>query len=244
MENKLDKLFRDKLAHQSLQPSSQAWEKLVLGTSTSSSKSRFVWGWRIAAVIAMAGLIGWYASDQAVSSEQLPMAKETLDGKKQEILKDELNTNQQKVSDNAIVVPVNPKAKSESSEQQKRLDQPMSKRNNPAVQLALAEEVGVLDEPEQPVEIIASVEEEIIPAVIAEPTVKSAQEKTMVIVYSLASVEAQPQVVVEKTNGLKRAIAFAKDVKGGETTLASVRDWKDNFFGSDEQARVEKQNNN
>ncbi len=244
MENKLDKLFRDKLAHQSLQPSAQAWEKVALGASNSPSKSRFVWAWRIAAVIAMAGFIGWYAFDKASSSEQLPMAKEASDGKKQEIVKDALKANQEKVSDNSIVVPVNPKIKSESSEQQKKLDQLMSKKNNPAVQLALAEEVRVLDEPDHQVETIASVEEEIKPTVVEEITATTVQEKTMVIVYSLATVEAQPDVVVEKTNGLKKAIAFAKDVKGGETTLASVRDWKDNFFGSDEQARVEKQNNN
>jgi hypothetical protein len=216
----------------------------VLGTSNSPNKSRFVWAWRIAAVIAMAGFIGWYAFDKAVSSDQLPMAKEASGEKKQEILKDALNINQEKASDNSIVVPVNPKTKSESSGQQKKLDQFMSKKSNPTVQLAITEEVGVLDELDQQEEVIASVEEEIKPTVMAEVIATSVQEKTMVIVYSLATVEAQPELAVEKTNGFKKAIAFAKDVKGGETTLASVRDWKDNFFGSDEQARVEKQNNN
>jgi hypothetical protein len=53
------------------------------------------------------------------------------------------------------------------------------------------------------------------------------------------------EVETAKASTFKKVIEFAKDVKGGETTtLASVRNWKDNLFGSEEQTRVEKHHNN
>jgi hypothetical protein len=69
-------------------------------------------------------------------------------------------------------------------------------------------------------------------------------EKTTVIVYTLAAVESKPAEETAKVKPLQRMLTFAKDVKGGETTLASVRDWKDNFLGVDETSRREKQNRN
>ena len=54
-----------------------------------------------------------------------------------------------------------------------------------------------------------------------EPIPQLKPEKTMVIVYNLTSVEPR-QVETSKINGFKRVIEFAKNVKSGESTLASV----------------------
>lgn len=73
---------------------------------------------------------------------------------------------------------------------------------------------------------------------------KVEQQKTRVLVYSLAAVESKPMEEPAKAKPFQRMLTFAKEVKGGETTLASVRNWKDNFLGVDESIRIEKQISN
>ncbi len=252
MENKLDKLFRDKLENHSIQPPANAWGKSPLtpeggmGTVTSEfdnsnvsvgvppSGVRGSWGWRIAAAIALAGFIGWYVFDASTSKEQLPVAKETTTEKKSEEVKvDQNNAEEKKEVKKETVVP--PKQKTFQEFKKPVQSVPLAK---------LEKKEEVIQEEHQPVETIASVEEVKETPVLVEPAVQPKQEKTLVIVYSLASVEPKQEVEPVKTKGIKKVIEFAKDVKGGETTLASVRDWKDNFFGADEKTRTEKQKSN
>jgi hypothetical protein len=231
MENKLDKLFRDKLEQHAMPPSAHAWEKVAAGYP--KKNNGLVWAWRMAAAVMLMGAIGWYAFD-ASTGTAVQVAKESPLDKKQ----DEVKIDNNKVEKNATVT-----KETATPPKQKTIQE--FKKPVESTHLAKVEKKEMIQEDTQPVVAITSVEEVKETAVLVEPALQPKQEKTMVIVYSLASVETKTQSVEPvKSKGIKKVIEFAKDVKGGETTLASVRDWKDNFFGSDEQTRVEKQNNN
>lgn len=242
MENKLDKLFRDKLEQHSIAPSAQAWEKVEAGFPKKNNVRTMTW--RIAAAIAALAVVGWFAYDFG-KDDSVEITKDNII---------EQPTIQQPAPDLA--------AQHNSDEEEKQTNevkQLETKRPDP-IQQAVAQKAiskpeiiqspTIKEEEEiiediQPDKSIASVEEVITEKVDQqEPTVKPAQTKPMVIVYTLAPVETQQEVEPAKTNRLKKVLEFAKDVKSGDaTTYASVRNWKDNLLGTEELVRVEKQNN-
>ena len=227
MENKLDKLFGDKLENFSMQPPAQAWNKVAVAFPKKNKS--VVWAWRVAATIALAGFIAWYGFKDTKESRPMEAAKEIPTEKRPVEIKVEENKAEEQT------------VKRETSPKQiaiKEIEKPAQ-----TVPLARLETEKNIQEEPQPAEIVASVEEVKDNQELMEPAVQPKQEKTMVIVYSLASVDTRQDVEPAKTKGFKKVIEFAKEVKGGETTLATVRTWKDNFFGLEEQARVEKQNN-
>jgi hypothetical protein len=229
MGNKLDKLFRDKLENHSMQPSAQAWEKVA--ASFPKKNNTIVWAWRIAAAVAIFGLIGWYALSD--SEEQLVkrVAKETPALKKQEPKKVEEQNTEVKISNDQKPKP-------------STIKRPETVINKPEpVALVNSEPKESTSIETSIVETVASVKEIKKSEATPETVAASGKAKPMVIVYTLASVETRQEVEPAKVNGFKKVIEFAKNVKGGETTLASVRHWKDDFLGSEEQV-VEKQNNN
>ena len=234
MENKLDKLFRDKLEQHSIQPPALAWKKVASGFP--KKNKTIVWAWRIAAAITLVGAMGWYLING--TSEQVQAQKETPVTKIQDEIKSnahvEKNLTMKKEEQVPPAIQVKPKTRTRTQQSVEKIEMTQVEVKEQAV----TKEAFQVEEP------IASVEEVIEPKIINESTMQSKKEKAMVIVFNLAPVEAKREVEPAKVNGFKKVIDFAKDVKGGETTLASIRDWKDNFFGSDEQTRVEKQTNN
>jgi hypothetical protein len=239
MENKIDKLFRDKLEHQSRQPSAYAWEKVAAGFP--KKNNTIVWAWRMAAAVALLGIVGFLIFNSLDSDKSTEMAKDNtpkvdtvtpVDSSKQEFKPEEI----QKV----ILQSEHPVAQKKESEQIKK------SVFNQAVVQAVAEVTPekTKENMEAVTETIATPQEEIAVAKVEETQPKAEQQKTRVLVYSLAAVESKPAEEPLKVKPLQRVLTFAKDVKGGETTLASVRNWKDNFLGTDETTRIEKQNNN
>ena len=242
MENKLDKLFRDKLEQHSIEPSSHAWEK-VAGTRPLTSKgetsnANIVFGLRIAAAVALFAAIGWFAYDFG-KDDTVEITKDSS------VKQPEANQSKQEVA-----------IKDESLEETKDVEnkKPETIQQTTAktiVSIVVATHSPVAEnkkekliEEIQPDNHVASVEEVTEPVTIQQPTVKPATAKSMVIVYNLAPVETQQEVEPAKANRLKKVLEFAKDVKSGDaTTFASVRNWKDNLLGSEELVRVEKQNN-
>jgi outer membrane biosynthesis protein TonB len=233
MENKLDKLFRDKLEHHSVQPSANAWDKVAAGFP--KKNNTIVWAWRIAAAVALMGTIGVLIFNALDSNEATPMAQD----------------NTPKVETTPAADSKEQKVKQEVMEQStqpviEKKEKPVKKPvfNRPAQLVAevktekMKEEIVPVTEvvtPTQPENTVATTE-------VTQPKVEP--EKTTVIVYTLAAVESKPAEEPAKVKPLQRMLTFAKDVKGGETTLASVRNLKDNFFGADETTRTEKENRN
>jgi hypothetical protein len=240
MENKLDKLFRDKLEHHSMQPSANAWEKVAAGFP--KKNNTIVWVWRMAAAVALLGIVGILIfnsldSDKSteMANDNTPKVEETtpVDSNKQEVKPMEI----QKV----VPQPEHPVAQKKESEQINK-----SVFNQPVVQdVAEVKQETIKENIEAVTETIVTPQEEIAVAKVEETQPKAEQQKTRVLVYSLAAVERKPEEQPAKVKPLQRVLTFAKDVKGGETTtLASVRNWKDNLLGTDETTRIEKQNNN
>lgn len=237
MENKLDKLFRDKLEHHSMQPSAQAWDKVA--ACFPKKNNTIVWAWRIAAAIAIVSTIGillmnsWSGeAGSTIANESTQETKEQVrptETKKTELVEE--NKQEPKQGTATPKQTVAPKVFN------RPVEQPMAKNKQEAVQTQNENiAIATTETNTQTIELPA----------VTETKKQATQEKTLVIVYTLAPVESKP-VVEEpvKTKTMQRMLTFAKDVKGGETTaLASVRDWKDSFFGTEETARVEKKNSN
>jgi hypothetical protein len=233
MENKLDKLFRDKLENHSVRPSASAWERVKVGTPKKNNTP--VWAWRIAAAVALMGVTGWFAYTQFDNQESLPVAQNNVESETKEkakqlepIAKDSEQTPE---ITSTVVPSITPTIKKTNPIQQ------------PVIQQVAAEESESLQPMVQLSETVAVVETAVEPTLISEPVEEVKKEKPMVIVYTLASVEPKQRVEPAKVKPFRKVIEFAQDVKGGDVTLASVRDWKDNLFGVEEQTVVEKQNN-
>jgi len=229
MENKLDKLFRDKLEQHTVQPSANAWDKVT--NSFPKKNNGVVWAWRIAAALALAGFIGWYVFNTTTPEQQLQAGKKTTEEKQEaKIKQDEAEDKTASIRKAGLTIP-NRQSDQESMKTNTTFettapDQPEIKEN-------------IVEDKKQPDVTVAFVEEVREPTLVE--SVQPKKEKAMVIVYTLAPVEKKQKVETAKTTGIKKVIEFARDVKGGETAgLASVRDWKDNLFSLDDQTKIEK----
>jgi hypothetical protein len=238
MENKLDKLFRDKLEHHSMQPSAQAWEKIAAGFP--KKNNTVVWAWRMAAAVALLAMVGILVFNSLDSDKTKEMAKENapkvetpspMDSTEQEVKAEEIKR--------TVPQPERPVAMKKATEQIKK-----SVFNQPVQDVAEVKEETTKETIETVTETIVAPQKEIAVAKVDETQPKTEQQKTRVLVYSLAAVESKSEEEPVKVKPLQRVLTFAKDVKGGETTLASVRNWKDSFLGTDETTRIEKRNNN
>lgn len=235
MENKLDKLFRDKLEQHSVQPSANAWEKVAAGFP--KKNSTITWAWRIAAALVLMGSISILVIYSRKGEEGSTLAKKSAkenheqtptETKKTEVIEDKNPELKPKAVQPKQTIA--PKVVNQNVEQlvAEKKQEPVQIQNE-TIALATETNSQTIDLP-----TVTEIKTEVV------------QEKTLVIVYSLAPVESKPAVEQPvKTKPLQRVLTFAKDVKGGETTtLASVRDWKDSFFGTEETARIEKQKSN
>jgi hypothetical protein len=234
MENKLDKLFRDKLEHHSVQPSAHAWEKVAAGFP--KKNNTIVWAWRIAAAIALVGTIGALIFNALDSNEATRMAQDNTPKLENTPAAD---SNEQKVKQELM------EQQSTQPVIEKKVEKPFKKPlfNRPSQLVAEAKTENMKAETASVTEATPTqTENTVVTTEVIQPKVEP--QKTTVIVYTLAAVESTPAEEPAKVKPLQRMLTFAKDVKGGETTLASVRNLKDNFFGADETTRTEKQNRN
>jgi hypothetical protein len=230
MENKLDKLFRDKLEQHSIAPSAFAWEKVAAGFP--KKNNTWALSWRIAAAVALLAVAGWFAFDFRETETKVITKDTTTQQQKQEVVASEKKETEKPLTEKKTPAPV-----------QRPVARPIVKEAAPALAVTQPTKENEIENI-QPEQTIASVEEVTEPVAIQEQVTQPKATKPMVIVYTLAAVEPKQEVETAKASTFKKVIEFAKDVKGGEsTTLASVRNWKDNLFGSEEQTRVEKQNN-
>lgn len=233
MENKLDKLFRNKLEHHSVQPSANAWDKVAAGFP--KKNNTLIWAWRLAAGIALMGTIGVLIFNAFDSNETTPMAQDNTP--KVEITPS-ADSKEQKVKQEILEQTAEPVIE----KKEKPIKKPIFNRPSQLVAEVKTENIKVETAPVTELITPAQPENTVATTEVSEPKVEPA--KTTVIVYTLAAVESKPAEETAKAKPLQRMLTFAKDVKSGETTLASVRNWKDNFFGADETTRTEKENRN
>lgn len=245
MENKLDKLFRAKLEHQSVPVAPHAWDKVAAGLGKKNAPFKVSVYYRIAAGIALMLAVAGYAYLSSDTPTQHKLATETKT----------VEPDQPKETTETTVVPEDEKLKAgvkteKASPKTKRqvpklTASPMLVAQNVANETAVAnmtpEPQGTkLPETVTPImgETVALNEPIIEPK--AEPVVEQPKQKSMVVVYNLTAPTEEPL----KQKPLKKMLNFAKDVRGGETALASVRTLKNNLFGYDETTIENESKNN
>jgi len=212
--SKLDGFFRKKLDEATHEPRPEAWTKLEANLS---KKNKSLNGWKIAATIALTGMlitsITWLQNkdDQQQLSEK--MNSEIPSGKdnKQEpvVTHPSSSTENKSVAHNNF---------------RKKVHQPLQMTTVPIPQeKAEREPDSIVAYPGEPIVL----EKETVAAV--------APEKPIVIEYTLESIPFKKKSVDvaetgEKKNNLQKALDFAREAKNSDSPLGELRQAKDDLF--------------
>jgi len=215
MSNRMDQLFKNKLGDHRLPPSQEAWAKIESGLS---KKNNTVILWRAAAVFVLCGLLtsAWFYLQSTQDHTQQLITKQDNDIKNptqvQESLVDPVEKKENK---NQVAI-----IKRSTRSQREIITPP---KNNEEVQAAAPMK-------ETETELIANLE-----TVSIEPVAKT--EKPIVIEFTLDPVPSTTLVTkvteAEKSNGFKKILDKAIDLKNGEGELGSLRDAKNELFAFD-----------
>jgi hypothetical protein len=213
MNSKVDKLFKTKLEEHTMAPSAKAWEKVEANLS---KKNKPVIWFRIAAVLALAGLFtiaAWkWTEDTTPELVSIPTEKPVEQ-------KEKLKQAEQIKEQTAVV---DQKQKTVTTKKKKRI--PQQKKSNPLTPVVQENKVAITNE-QQP-EILKQTE------VAVAQTVPS--QKAIKLTFSLPTVikEDETSAVVatlEKKTTLQKAIETANEIRSGDV-LGSLRDAKDDLF--------------
>jgi hypothetical protein len=210
MDSKVDKLFKEKLEAHTLQPSTQAWEKVE---SHLSKKNKMVVWLRIAAAIALLGLLTFAALNWSVNKTP-----------KVELVKEEIKPAPKETT------PVIEDQKKKAEEDKQVAKAPVKKKAN-VVTAVITNETEPQQETQQEKQQVAVIEA-LPPANKNETTVKA--EKTITLVYSLPAIKKQapeaPVVAEARKTGLERVLEIAKEVKNADNPLGELREAKDDIL--------------
>lgn len=222
MENRLDELFKNKLAHHATPPSGNAWQRVE---GSLAKKNNFFAGWRIAAgVLLMAGLISalyWSQRSVANTAPNLSQSKiESSQQPAQQALPSTQEINKPIPSIAATKKVSAKKADAESSTSEKEL---ASKSKAP---IAISPTVvqATIPEVSTPLEMSTT----------AEVAQVAKAEKPIVLEFTLAPVQPEVTARVEERNtGLKKLFTKARDLKNGESGL-DLSDLTNKLFASNQ----------
>ena len=212
MSNRMDKLFKDKLQADSLQPSAQAWEKVEAHLG---KKNKMVVWLRVAASLVLLGLLtvvvlnsfDGYEEPKEGIVKTTTGNEQPADDSKSEIRNSTPNEK-----------PVTRNKKPETS----------NKKPETLEQVAVVE----VQVPQQTDSVV-----EPRPLNIAPSTLNSAPTKGITLTYSLPSVKKpvaeQTEPVVAKKTGFERVLEIAKEVKNSDNPLGELREAKDDILAFD-----------
>lgn len=201
MNNKVDKLFKDKLEEHSLQPSAQAWEKVEAHLG---KKNKMVL-WRVAAAVVLLGVLtfaGLNWNDEPVTEIANEEVKKPVDNEiKSEPVKKPVLTTPQTIKETPKVA--------------------KKKTITPAAPVAPVAEEPVIEQTVAVAEIIEpqkeiKKEEKGITLTYSLPSIK--KDEPVVA-------EVQP-----KKTGLERVLEIAKEVKNADSPLAELREAKNDIL--------------
>lgn len=215
MSNRMDQLFKKKLGDHRLPPSAEAWTKIETGIS---KKNNTVILWRAAAVFVLCGFLtsAWfYWQSTQDHSQQLATQQDKTIDTSTETQEPLLEPTEKEQNNNQAAIVKRP------TRTQKEIIAPP--KNNEMVQ-----EAAFMKDAET--ELIADLETES-----TEPVAKA--EKPIVIEFTLdpvpATILAAKATEAEKSNGFKKILDKAIDLKNGEGDLGSLRDAKNELFAFD-----------
>jgi hypothetical protein len=207
MDTKVDKLFKEKLEADTLQPSAQAWEKIE---SHLSKKNKMVVWLRVAAAIALLGLLTFAALNWGVYKAP-----------KTELVKEEV-----KPQEKPTVVP-------EEKKEEKKL---VAEAPAPKKKQKLERAVTPVAPMEQEVAIVEEKINTPLTDRIdnTDQVIEKKAEKPITLVYSLPTIKkeapVEPVAAETKKTGLERVLEIAKEVKNADNPLGELRDAKDNIL--------------
>jgi hypothetical protein len=213
MSNPIDQLFKNKLSELRAKPSGEAWKKVDAGLSKKNNK---VILWRMAAVLALFGLLTttWFYANETNQEAK-------------SISKAEPNTQESTQTLNSIpsTVPVETEKKNLQQTETKPLKKQKNRSTEVAVNNIITEQ---LKEEQQAVPLV------IDQNIVMESTTVAKVEKPIVIEFTLDAITTETLQVArvneEKNTGIKKIFDKALELKNGESDFGSLRDAKNELF--------------
>jgi hypothetical protein len=221
MKNKIDELFKGKLEHHATSPSAEAWAKIE---DRLPKKNKIIFVWKIAAAFALFGIaivaLYWLQSNNdemgetELANKKIELPNQAIEKKTTapSIAKSEIKQKENSDSKNDIIKSIQPITKIESKKE---------------------ETLNVVETPkvEEKNELIAEINTQVTKV---EPVTTVKREKPIVLEFTLLPIERPTIAQAEDENegkitGLKKAFAFAKDLKNGESSI-DLSNLKENFF--------------
>lgn len=212
--NRIDELFKNKLANHTVAPSADAWQKVEAGLT----KKNNAWVWRLAAALVLFGLVSgaWYMWSK--NTEAQP-----------ELVQQPLTSPQKE-----IPVVVQPEEQKQNLVAETTTAQPRQKKKSTIIPSETKKEEIEKVNPEPEVVIQPEV---LITENKTEPT---PARKPIVIEFTLDAVPinmTEPAIAVasadDDKSGLQKILEKARDIKNGESELGSLRDAKNELFAFD-----------
>jgi hypothetical protein len=214
--NRIDELFKNKLANHQVAPSADAWQKVEAGLT----KKNNAWVWRLAAAFVLFGLLSgaWYwwntnseAQPELVQQPNTPQKENTVPVQPEE---------QNLVAEAEI--------KSELQQSKKKTTKTNASETKKETQPEKVEKVKV-EEPQ-----VLSQTEVLVAENKTEP---APARKPIVIEFTLEPMPvnvAEPAVALanadDDKSGLQKILEKARDIKNGDSELGSLRDAKNELF--------------
>ncbi|MCW5912543.1 MAG: hypothetical protein KIT62_15855 [Cyclobacteriaceae bacterium] len=213
--NRIDELFKNKLANHPVAPPADAWQKVEAGLTKKNS----AWVWRLAAAFVLFGLLSgtWYLWNNNTEA-QPGLAEQPGSPQKENTIPVQPETQKQDLV-----------AESSTPSKQK------TKTTTTGSRKAESQKVNIMTE--EPAEML--IETDVLVAENKIPEAAPAR-KPIVIEFTL---DAMPVKITEpafadagteeEKSGLKKILEKARDLKNGDGELGSLRDAKNELFAFD-----------
>lgn len=219
--NRIDELFKNKLANHQVAPSADAWQKVEAGLT----KKNNAWVWRLAAAFVLFGLLSgaWYLWNTNSEAQPELVQQPSTPQKENTVL---VQPEEQKQN---LVAEV--ETKSESEQTKKKTTKTNTSETKKETQPEKAEKENV----EESVVVISQTEV----SVAENKTEPAPARKPIVIEFTLEPMPAvtEPPVVLasadDDKSGLQKILEKARDIKNGDSELGSLRDAKNELFALD-----------
>jgi hypothetical protein len=243
MNNRIDKVFKDKLESHQLSPSPAAWDKLE--RQLAKKNKAYVW-LRAAAVLALFSMatvvaINW----PSASTPENEQAKQETAEPQQNIPVQDPKSDQPVTNDQATEQ--QPVEQPRVAETEKVAATP--RRSDPARENKPAAEDQYENPPVQfddVPELIADATPVIEQTPVAPETIQSQETKPVVIVYTLPAIPRKDatQLEEEKKKGFQRVLEVANNVKNADSPFGELREAKNDLFALEFRRDKDKNKNN
>lgn len=215
--NRIDELFKNKLANHQVAPSADAWQKVEAGLT----KKNNAWVWRLAAALVLFGLLSgaWYLWNNNTEIKPELVQQPASPQKENPVV---VQPEEQKQN---LVAETQPKSETKSK---KRIIKANASDSNKETQpeKVKAEEPLVVVETEV---LVAENKTEPAPArkpIVIEFTLEPLPVNVIGPTVALASAD-------DDKSGLQKILEKARDIKNGDSELGSLRDAKNELFALD-----------